>query len=93
MKQYITLEQLAELSPTQHTAWREWLESKGIYGQTHLMSNIGMMIEFLQESKNIEKITSDPSEYFQTNRRFRFWEEESFCDALWEAVKQVLENE
>jgi len=97
MKQNITTAQLAELTPEQHVIWRKWLEKHHVFGQTHLMSGIGVMIEFLNEHiNNMYGTYIDDSGYERvlcgTNISGKFdigWKGE-LCDSLWESVKAFL---
>jgi len=108
MKQHITKEQLNELNDKQKEELFGWYhQSKGIkcfrvgtHMDMHEVAkekmavnsdefNIGQMIEFLMEH---------PDQFFWWNQGQ--WREEYFdidwngelCDALWEAVKEVLND-
>lgn len=101
MKQHITIEQLNELSPYKKSEWFDWALKHG-YARVkstknnHLgvqtdsemdMPTIGQMIEFLRES--------DGGKYKLGHAIGKGLLEESteFCDALFSAVKEVLEHE
>lgn len=93
MKQHITIEQLNELSDKEIRKLADYYEleeditsieylrkSQGKYDTTHLLLNIGQMIEFLDE--NYDWSVSLES----------MFAEHVFCDALWSAVKEVLKK-
>lgn len=106
MKQHISQKQLAELTGKERSKWVTYLESRNMFGKTYVLSNIGIMIEFLDEEqeKGSEVVT-----WIMLSKGSHSWSVGTFgnvfmeingidtqcpelCDALWECVKQVLEN-
>jgi hypothetical protein len=86
VKQNITVEQLNELSKEQKDKLFRWMYSVKMETPCIAMS-IGQMIEFLEEHDGIPlwerlKMISDS---WKTRN-------EELCDALWEAVKEVLND-
>lgn len=105
MKQHISKEQIKELSDKGKERLREWViksnlsrdDSKFIYykfsndtyGYLPLLS-IGQMIEFLGE--DIHFIRREETGWRLDTKYCEYEDYEELCDALWEAVKQVLES-
>lgn len=86
MKQYITIEQLNELNKEQLVKFYTWVESKSY--QRDLIS-IGQLIEFLDKRKfptywisAIGKDAGREGTYYPSAKEL--------CNALWEAVKEIL---
>lgn len=93
MKQHITLEQLNELSPEAREKLAQYCASKQLSvfvsdGDCRIVEqkataehlpllSIGQMIEFLDDARTVAEIIGAV-------------EKEKYCDALWEAVKEVL---
>lgn len=97
MKQYITEEQLKELSAKQLDRLEEWTNREIItkkpvpkdfrWNVSTLDMSIGQMIEFLDEHTDLSEIR----DWVKTGAKEITWcENEELCDALWEAVKEVL---
>jgi len=94
MKQNITPEQLIELSFEAGAILTKWARERGkpVGIDDDLRLSIGQMIEFLDDNGvdllhalNCEVPAYDfSSEYI--------YEARDWCDALWEAVKEVLNN-
>lgn len=93
MKQHITADQLNELSDKAKEKLREWWSSEG-----KPLLSIGQLIEFLDIYEN----------NFEFEKMHGYWEirrkldldyyqvketAQELCDALWQAVKEVLENQ
>lgn len=102
MKQEITVEQLNELSPKNLIKIKRWALKRHYYADL----SIGQMIEFLEEHTGGNdfdiRIHSAGSGWKKPGQRLvdinglpvnEIEDEEELCDALWEAVKEVLENE
>ena len=105
MKQHITVEQLNELSEKTlsnymvvvgYTVSQEGITKKDI--ELLPLANIGQMIEFLDEQKKFHFISLEGvpewvvsfGEYLREDAYFS--RDKELCDALWEAVKEVLEK-
>ena len=101
MKQHITVEQLNKLSEKEKDRAREWviqkLETNPSWNnvplnEESLLLSIGQMIEFLLE-KNPHR-----NYWFQCQGEVCCWfhpiesKHKELVDALWEAVKEVLEK-
>lgn len=100
MKQHITIEQLNELSEKGKEKEQIYRENwyKTVYKgdqvnrwSQHMFWNIGQMIEFLEHNHldQIEHVvhwTGNICEW-RVNKKEK---KEEICDALWEAVKEVL---
>ena len=96
MKQHITIKQYRELKGEGVEKWVEWcLEKKYDFSQ---FPDIGQMIEFLDENDRLNfsvSMTGPEKEYIHNisfvsslvNPKYK-----DPCDALWEAVKEVLEQ-
>lgn len=86
MKQYITTKQWFELSKVEFYKLQGWMINSGYHDYDHL--TIGIMIEFLDENKDtsvcIERMIDGWSLY-EVGKTHK-----ELCDALWEAVKEVL---
>lgn len=101
MKQHITKEQFDELSEKGKKEFKEWLDKKDYYvlkilGIPKYEINIGIMIEFLDEhlqglclDLDINKGKVGGNCYINGNTISSLNPPE-FCDALWEAVKEIL---
>lgn len=102
MKQHITAEQLNELSEKGKKKLRKWSQNlDSSFDLTEDNDNglpllsIGQMIEFLQQhhlktdpmNMTITYSSSLLSWWFKDEKQYR-----ELCDALWEAVKEVLEK-
>lgn len=92
MKQTITPEQLDELSEGGLYKLRDWLESiniiEGLPADRKPLLSIGQMIEFLDGH--------GAQAQFKLGIAIAKWserDEPELCDALWEAVKEVLEHD
>jgi len=107
MKQRITQEQHLQLNKDQSDYLLGWMSNRGYYdcGEIHL--TIGIMIEFLglviiePTITRDQAIYSDKEECFLwkvtlptlfKNEKDKIFIKNLLCDALWEAVKKVLEN-
>lgn len=100
MKQHITIEQLNELSDKAKEKLREWWEPEeypfydderemqDLYEMFPLMS-IGQMIEFLDYHNRQPQLNFALVDTLHTGKLFP---PDFMCDALWEAVKLVLEE-
>lgn len=99
MKQHITPKQLNELSEKGKEKLRKWLEKhpleyKFTVGKPSAILSIGKMIEFLGDDKAAKAMLTG---WEQDNLG---WEGQcldlvhidKLCDALWKAVKKVLEK-
>lgn len=95
MKQHITNKQLIDLSMEAAQRLEVWLKAKG-YPQR---LNIGQMIEFLAEKEVIDEEfiycqwelnNNCPS--WVVNSDGENYRSKELCDALWEAVKEILEK-
>jgi len=107
MKQHITFKQWNELTLSQQSKWvsfamknpDNFLKPKFYHKRNTGMPNIGQMVEFLDEKTNYLQIDYgtpqvgfDPQVHWRVcfqNSQYNF---EELCDALWEAVKEVLEK-
>jgi len=97
MKQHITKKQLNELSEKGKKRLSDYADRKnmegqesGIYWYTRYLPllSLGPMIEFLsKEGINIDLCF--PEEFFINEQRY---ETKELCDALFEAVKEILEK-
>lgn len=98
MKQNITVVQLDELTAGQTVKLFTWgMTHKYLNDKEMFLPNIGQMIEFLDESRTGDK------KLFPWWNSFFTWdyggvdgyesEHKEFCDALWQAVKEKLEEE
>ena len=96
MKQFITVEQLNELSKKSFNKLYNWARNKGYSSEKAIrfsldgkpLLSIGQMIEFLStDRKNIDLCF--PNEFFINEERF---ETRYLCDALWKTIKEVLEK-
>lgn len=92
MKQHITIEQLNELSSDADFKLRGWMDSKG-YGGYDYLPSIGKMIEFLGTSWMVNNRNSIGEWEVERRDGMESFENSELCDALWEAVKEVLEHE
>lgn len=107
MKKHITEDQWNEISEKQQELFVKVVEPKeigyvgrGVCGEcgNTLTPSIGQMIEFLDEQKWKGClalghyvggwVVGDDDHYL-----VKSWKKEELCDALWEAVKEVLEKE
>lgn len=89
MKQIISAKQLEELSDSAYEKYLDWMIKRDYnqgFGRDHIVPmNIGQLIEFL-----------DDKEYFNTHlnnkpyKSYAWQPKDILCDALWEAVKEVL---
>ncbi len=107
MKQQATLEQLNELSEkgkeklqkwwdkTEYTSYCEHCKNEGLYYEdpkNEPLLSIGEMIEFLDENKywlTIERLNEGWGLFEDPTGRY---DKSELCDALWLAVKEVLEK-
>jgi len=90
MKQNITVEQLNELSEKGKEKLWEWVKKGAILPNKDFMADYmttGMMIEFLGK---VEIIINDVGIYIKHNKTVIRTKDEELADALWEAVKEVL---
>lgn len=102
MKQHITKEQFGELSEEGQVRLRAWVnECRWVsvpLGKVYLdyypmpLLSIGQMIEFLDEHRD-ELDQPWWKQFFTWDYGTVDGYDGEFCDALWEAVKQVLEKE
>ncbi len=97
MKQFITQDQLQELSFHAGNKLANWMHKKKYRNDgDYIFLSIGQMIEFLDEHKkivNITRYTSDIAEGWNVSDVVKGTSIQiELCDALWEAVKNVLEN-
>ena len=100
MKQHITVEQLNELSKKGQKRYVQWCIEKGyehnsrcaeFSPQPDLLS-IGQMIEFLREDWHILLQVGAQVSYRNKRNEPRRKHRPELCDALWEALKEVLEQ-
>jgi len=104
MKQYITEAQAKELNEKQKSAMVDYLVPGDYWGNPyesledlHKIMSIGRMIEFLDKQERCDWCLDGRASYIElTWKNYCHttiqWGEE-LCDALWEAVKQVLIGE
>lgn len=102
MKQHITYEQMCELSPQARVKLTKWFWNKIVSGPLpELVTRdeedvtIGQMIEFLDEHWGAWQISSwqEWSITRHENGETQYHNTEpELCDALWEAVKDILER-
>lgn len=100
MKQHITVEQLNELSgKTQKTWWGFIIGDQNYHNGSEMTiakkSTIGMMIEFLEERGYgimIDKMRKNKKWIVDIDKPMKYIEGKELCDALWEAIKEVLEK-
>jgi len=85
MKQHITIEQLNELSDEQWVRLKKWNKDMSLL-------SIGQMIEFLDEEDDYFKTwyRQGKSKISKECRTFEWLYDTELCNALWEAVKEVL---
>jgi len=81
MKQNITIEQLAELSPKLQIKLKLWAIKHHYFWDL----SIGQMIEFLDDKTKNIYLLEDLS---GSSEGYKY-----LCDDLWEKVKEVLKNE
>jgi len=103
MKQNITQEQLDELTTRQRKKLEDWVFeniTKTVNKFIPLLS-IGQMIEFLEDNKeggweiyNLPvQISNDKIlGLFVVNNYGKYYRRPELCDAIWEAVKEVLKE-
>lgn len=100
MKQHITEDQYNDLSKKSENKWYDWaLKHHYTFNEVHpgvdeqsgkaleSFPTIGQMIEFLGDDW-LEKVDKEPIGdgcLYPPNNKY-------FCDALWQAVKEVLEK-
>jgi phage-related protein len=84
MKQHITQKQHLELNKDQSDYLLGWMSNRGYYDCGEVNLTIGIMIEFLDEHNAIN-IDLWKEIYYKH-------EIVGICDALWEAVKEVLKT-
>ena len=91
MKQHITPEQLNELSKRAYKKLDKWMSSHGYWTSTMVVwgPNIGQMIEFLNWENEPLKMTEFLALFIDDRQHGK---DIGLCDALWEAVKEVLEK-
>lgn len=87
MKQRITFDQFAELDEEIAHNLLVWCTK---HGYDHMMY-IGTMIEFLDEQGLSSWFNYRKAWYVNLDAK-RVFKEEELCDALWEAVKEVLND-
>lgn len=88
MKQHITKEQLAELTPEQSLKLYDFISKS-----CAMLLTIGQMIEFLSDKHDnftIGKISSWYIDLDISDGSHDVYDVMELCDALWEAVKKVL---
>lgn len=109
MKQYITIDQLNELSEKgkdNYAEWRtgiknaKWSLIENIARVENVMGpSIGEMIEFLSKNKDnysfLAPVHGDcwsviTGDLYGKELRNKSFNKEELCDALWEAVKEIL---
>lgn len=104
MKQHITVEQAEKELGKKYADGVVWLQEHGYgeygkaYHKNNIFMNIGQMIEFLDERKTQEEWKLEKTTFHERGGWFWSIDEEKnyqrfLCDALWEAVKQLLEKE
>ena len=86
MKQRITRTQVNSLSKKQLDRYCDYCDKKEIGSEVSPRMNIGEMIEFLGKDWWKDLFTWD---YGEVNH-FDQFEDIELCDALWEALKEVL---
>ncbi len=98
MKQYITQEQYEELTDEQRQAFIAWTLAKGDHAVTY--RSIGHLIWFIDDHIgkdgwwNIER--GDYGKYWRVQAKYIEFDEDGsveLIDALWEAVKVLLNEE
>lgn len=98
MKQHITIDQLKELSEKGKERYYGWVDNHVEIGRPRdIFLSIGQMIEFIKESGGSMSITLWDEGWTVTWNNNKGLVEPMFydelCDALWEAMKQVLESQ
>lgn len=107
MKQNINIKQLNELSEKGKERFVECFQKDSSKGMKRIilyspLLSIGQMIEFLDENKYIEIKKVQPGTHWQwliikNEKQIGITSDQSnnyeLCDALWEAVKEILEKE
>ena len=101
MKQNITSKQFESLNSQARIKLQEWCEKHGYhdivenkkegvaFGEVFILISIGQMIEFLGDSWHKGAFICTGDEVFGRCDGFT---NETLCDYLWEAVKEVLEK-
>ncbi len=96
MKQHITASQLDELSKKGIKNLKKYLLPKNIPGFWDVnfvpTLSIGQMIEFLDEENVAIDITTGWTIIASELQDLHTYKNEELCDALWEAVKEILEK-
>lgn len=97
MKQHISVEQLSELSDKSREKLEDYVFSNIIMTQKRFIPllSIGQMIEFLDEECGAWKMESwQEWEIVDTemNKNITLSKSAELCDALWNSVKEILEN-
>ncbi len=92
MKQNISPEQMKELTDSQHNELRDWVKKTKFYvGGAHISSTDNKLYGLMSIGQMIEFINDNTSELNEKGDRFIGWKiDDTFCDALWEAVKEKL---
>ena len=107
MKQYITVEDLKQLSEKQCDKLLVWMLSKHYSREL----TIGQMIEFLDENMRVNEIKMIKENEYTDNKVWnvhsvKYWktgekynesmihwlERKELCDCLWEVIKRFLEK-
>ena len=102
MKQRVTREQFEQLSETSQKKLMDWLSERG--GWTSIGPTIGEMIEFLDDSGfNLYSVNTVEQEgkriafmitfRDESMKHALFGNKPELADALWEAVKDVLDRQ
>lgn len=94
MKQHITPEQSDELSIEAHRKLAEWRRKNGYSNDRAELPllTIGQMIEFLDEDNRWEMTEYKPFKHGTGYKDIPWDNKQELCDALWEAVKEVLND-
>lgn len=97
MKQYITEEQLNKLTTNAKIKLKNWCISKSPHNKSYdeTKINIGQMIEFLDKYHGAWSMESWQEWEIinqEDNKNMIISKNKELCDALWEAVMEMLEN-
>lgn len=87
MKQYISVEQLQELTEKQSDNLALWFANRNMLMEP---LSIGQCIELLGKNVSIHNILFPSGWAVQMPNRKMFIQAEELIDALWEAAKEVL---
>jgi hypothetical protein len=98
MKQHITLSQLNVLSEEGKRRYWAYSKNRGWRrpDSDYDLWSIGQMIEFLDEKRKGKWFlhTQDRILYWGENNEYSYdYYDSELCDALWQAVKEILEHD